>query len=84
MGNDYMQYPGTVKGLAEEIKKACDDYFEKRITNDRIKQIIEWYASSQSDKLFVGDQLNTTITKIIGKRRVRLVNDLLQGENGGS
>lgn len=78
MGNDYMQYPNTVKGLAEELKAACDDYFAKKINNDRIQEIIAWYASSQADKLFVGDQLNSTITKIIGKRRVRLLNDLLQ------
>lgn len=78
MGNDYMQYPNTVKGLAEEIKSACNDYFAKRINNDRIREIIGWYASSQPDKLFDGDLLNPTVSKIIGKRRVRLVNDLLQ------
>ena len=37
MGNDYMQYPSTVKGLAEEIKAVCNDYTAKKINNDRIK-----------------------------------------------
>lgn len=84
MGNDYMQYPATVKSLAEELKKACDDYQSRKITNDRIKEIIDWYASSQADKLFARDQLNPTISKIIGKRRVRLVTDLVQRRIGGA
>lgn len=78
LGNDYMQYPNTVKGLAREIISLFDDYNAKKINNDCIHEVIGWYACSQSDKLFVGDQLNPTIVKIIGKRRVRLLNDLLQ------
>lgn len=78
-----MQYPSSVKGLAEEIKKACDDYFNRKIDNDQIREIISWYASSYSDKLFVGGQLNTTITKIIGKSRTRLLIDLLKEQTEG-
>ena len=81
MGNEYIQYPSTVKTLAEELVKACDDYNARKINNDRIKEIILWYASSQSDKLFAAEQINPTVKKIIGKKRVRLVNDLLREAN---
>lgn len=77
MGNDYMSHPATVKSLAEELKIACDDYFAKRINNDRIKEIILWYANTQPEKLFSNDSINSTIAKIIGKKRVRLINDLI-------
>lgn len=79
MGNDYLQYPATIKALAAEIKKACNDYYARRITNDRIKEIIMWYATYAPDKLFAAEQLNPTVSTIIGKKRVRLVLDLLDG-----
>lgn len=85
MGNEYMRYPSTVKALAEELKKACNDYNSRQISNDRIKEIIDWYAANQSEKLFAADQINPTISKIIGKKRLRLITDLLDApeENGG-
>ena len=44
MGNDFMQYPTTVKMLADEIKRACTAYTSRQIDNDRIREIIFWYA----------------------------------------
>ena len=82
MGNEYMQFPATVKALAEELKVVCDDYYAKKINNDRIKEIILWYADSHSDKFFSGESINPTVSKIIGKKRVRLINDLLRCETG--
>ena len=86
MGNDYMEYPSTVKALAAELVNACNDYNARKISNDRIKEIIHWYAETQGDKLFAADQINPTISKIIGKKRLRLINDLLEAteENGGN
>ena len=78
-----MQYPATVKALAEEIKIVCDDYNMRKINNDRINEIISWYANTQADKLFCNQQINPTISKIIGKKRVRLLNVLLNERNGG-
>lgn len=78
MVNDYMQYPSTIKALAEELKSACNDYNARKINNDRIKEIIYWYAENQADKLFAADKLNPTISKIIGKKRVKLINSILE------
>ena len=79
MGNDFMQYPTTVKMLADEIKRACTAYTSRQIDNDRIREIIFWYANAMPDKLFYGADLNPTISKIIGKKRLRLINDMLDG-----
>lgn len=77
MPQEYMKYPSTVKALAAEIKSACNAYFSRKATNEEIKEIILWYASSQPDKLFWGNEINPTVSKIIGKKRLRLINDLL-------
>lgn len=79
MGNKYMQYPATVKALAAEIKTACNDYTARQITNEQIKEIIWWYATKQPSLLFSADKINPTVAAIIGKKRVRLVNELLDG-----
>ena len=79
MGNNYMQYPTTVKALAAEIKTACNDYNNRQITNEQIREVILWYATKQPNLLFSGDKLNPTVEYIIGKKRVRLVNELLDG-----
>ena len=76
----YLKYPSTVKLLAEEIKKVCNDYYERLIGNKEIEEVIVWYASMFPEKLFEGDELNPTITKIIGKKRVRLINGLLESK----
>ena len=85
MENEYMKYPSTVKALAKELKKVCNDYNSRQIGNDRIKEIIDWYAANQAEKLFAADQINPTISKIIGKKRLSLITDLLEApeENGG-
>lgn len=79
MKNDYMEYPLTVKALAGEITKACNDYMARRIDNNQLRELIFWYAIKQPDKLFAAENLNPTVSKIIGKRRVKLINSLLDG-----
>ena len=80
MGNEYMQYPATVKALAEELKVVCDDYYAKKINNDRVREVVLCYANSQSDKLFTDNDINPTVSKIIGKKRVRLISNLLNDD----
>lgn len=80
MKNDYLQYPATIKALAEELKTVCNDYNARRIDNTEIRKIIVWYATAQADKLFVANHINPTISKIIGKKRVKLISDLLDNQ----
>lgn len=83
MGNNYMHYPRTVKMLAGEIKTICDDYSEKKIDNIELEEIIWWYAETQPDKLFCDGEINPTISKIIGQKRIHLLKVLFNKENGG-
>lgn len=79
MTDSYLQYPSTIRELVAELKKACDDYFARRITNKEIKEIVLWYATSAPDKLFHGEEFNPTVTILLGKKRIRLITDLLDG-----
>ena len=81
MGNEYMQYPASVKALAKELIIVCDDYYSKKINNDRIKEVVLYYADSCPDKFFSGDSLNSTIVNRIGKKRVRLISEVLKSNN---
>lgn len=77
MSDNYLQYPSTVKELAAELIKVCDDYKSRRITNSEIREIIAWYATETPEMLFAFDEINPTVRKIIGKRRERVVVSLL-------
>ena len=52
MSDNYLQYPSTVKELAAELIKVCDDYKSRRITNSEIREIIAWYATETPEMLF--------------------------------
>lgn len=75
----YLQYPTKVKELAAEIIKACNDYKARKIGNEELREVIFYYASKYPEKLFNGAELNPTITKVIGKQRVEIINKLLEG-----
>ncbi|WP_416044949.1 TIGR04540 family protein (plasmid) [Clostridium tyrobutyricum] len=71
--------PKTVKGLAREIINVCDGYWSRKIKEDEAREYIRYWSKYESIKLFKGDKLNSTVTKIIGKRRTELVNTWLVG-----
>ena len=83
MSNDYMHYPTTVKMLAGEIKTICDDYEKRKIDNIELEKMILWYAEKQADKFYSDEEINPTISKIIGQKRINLIKVLLAKENGG-
>jgi uncharacterized protein (TIGR04540 family) len=79
MSVQYLKNPKTVKGLASEIKNICDDYWSRKIQENLAIDFIIQYATYDSDKFFRGSELNPTLVKILGKKRVELVNKFLQG-----
>lgn len=59
--------------------KVTDAYWAREIKEDELKEIIIFWATHENKKLFKGSDLNSSITKIIGKKRVELVNAMLDG-----
>lgn len=76
--NDIIRNPKTVKALADEIIKVCDDYWARQIPEDNAREYIAYWARHEGKKLFKGKELNSTVTKIIGKKRIELVNRWLE------
>lgn len=76
---EYMEFPTTVKELAAEIIKACNDYKARRIGNNKLKQVIMYYAAQFPEKFFNASDLNPTVKKTIGSQRVAIVNKMLEG-----
>lgn len=76
---DIIKNPRTVKGLAGEIIRVCDGYWSRSLKEDEAKEYIRYWSQYESIKLFRGGKLNSTITKIVGKRRIELVKRWLQG-----
>lgn len=79
MSYEYRELVFTVKELAGEITAACDAYKRREISAGRLKEIILAYASAYPDKLFNGTDINPTIKAIIGKKRIALLNTMLDG-----
>lgn len=75
---DYIKHPKTVVQLAEELKKACDEYWTRRtLTEIELKELI--YIWADSGKLLQGNDINSSVKKIIGKKRIELVMKMAEG-----
>lgn len=79
MSEKYTMYPLTVKALADEIIRATNDYRARQLSNAELRELITWYAATVPGKLFNGADYNPTIKKIIGQRRIELLDTLLNG-----
>lgn len=77
---DYIKYPPTTKILIEEIKRACDDYIARRISDNELKSIIWAWADNVGEKMFSRSyEFNPTIIQRVGSKRLTIVNHMLDG-----
>jgi uncharacterized protein (TIGR04540 family) len=76
---DILKNPTTVKLLASQILKACDEYIARKMTDKQLKELLYHYASRHGNKLFCIKGINPTIVNRIGKKRLELLNIMLEG-----
>lgn len=76
---DFIRHPKTRTELAAEIKKACDSYWGREITEAQLKEILYHWALKENKKLFQGQEINPTIKIKLGVKRLDLVNNMLDG-----
>ena len=81
---EYMSFPSTVKELAGEIVRVADDYSARKISNATVQEVIGGYAHNCPELLFNADALNPTVAKIIGKKRCRLVETIVNAAQRSS
>lgn len=79
MEYEFLKYPKSIRALAKEINRVTNDYDARKIGNDELKEIMLWYATKCPDKLFKGLAYNPTLKQIIGKRRIALLDIILDG-----
>ncbi|MDD4680920.1 MAG: TIGR04540 family protein [Clostridia bacterium] len=71
--------PTTVKLLAAQLILACDAYISKRFSEKQLKELVLHYATYHGTKLFSANGINPTVINRLGKKRLELVNIMLQG-----
>lgn len=76
---DIIKNPTTVKMLATQILQACDQYISRGMSEKQLKELLYYYATRHGKKLFSIKDINPTVTNRIGKKRLELVNLLLEG-----
>lgn len=78
--NSIIKNPTSVKMLAEQLKLASDSYISSKMTENEYREIIYHFARNHGKKLFsIHGTLNPTIVNRIGKKRIELLNIMLQG-----
>lgn len=76
---EILKNPTTVKLLAAQIIRACDEYIAMKLTEKQLRELLLHYASHHGKKLFCTKGMNPTIVNRIGKKRLELVNIMLEG-----
>lgn len=79
MEYEFLKYPKTIVILSNEIKRITNDYNARKIGNEELKEIILWYANKCGEMMFQGQSYNPTLKKNIGKRRIKLLEKILEG-----
>lgn len=77
MKKDFIKMPKSVVQLADEIKRAVDMYWNRELKQIELKELVWCWASS--GKLLKADDISSSIKKIIGKKRVDVIEKLLEG-----
>lgn len=76
---DVLRNPTTIKLLATQINLACDYYISKKISEKQLKELVFHYANKHGKKLFDANGINPTIQNRIGKKRIELLELMLEG-----
>ena len=79
MIENYMLYPATITQLVQELRRACDDYNARRITNNDFRELVLYYAQEHPEKIFAGDDYNPTLQIKLGKKRMAMLEKMLEG-----
>jgi uncharacterized protein (TIGR04540 family) len=76
---DILRNPTTVKLLASQINQACDEYIARKLTEKQFRELFMHFAANHGKKLFSRKGINPTIVNRIGKKRLELLNIMLEG-----
>ena len=81
MNSKYLKYPPTVKALINEIKKICDDYINKEISEEVVKEFVDSWITHLGKNFYHDGEFNTTVKARIGAKRMMLLKTIIEDEN---
>lgn len=67
----------TQRELANILNKIVDEYWEDNIKEDELVQHIQTLVINNPGKIKKGDQFTTIIQQVCGKRRLEVINRVL-------
>lgn len=74
----YVAYPSTVVKFSYELKKIISDYQDEKLTNAEVTDLVKFYANTHPEKLFTDNEYNITVQRLVGKKRLDIVDTLLK------
>lgn len=79
MIDDYIKNPKSVRSLSYELKKICDAYWTGNESEHALREYVHHVARHNKLLENNGKCINRSVRTIIGKRRVDLVSQMLEG-----
>lgn len=81
MESKYLKYPSSIKALIVEIKKLCDDYTNKKITENEVKEFIDCWIYYFGENFYFNGEFNPTVKARIGSKRMKLIKSIIETGN---
>ena len=79
METPYIRNPRSLKSLAKEIIRIADDYWTGKIDESILRDYIHHVANKTKLLANNGTDINITVKLAIGKKRMALVMEMLDG-----
>jgi uncharacterized protein (TIGR04540 family) len=79
--SDIIKNPKNVKELGREIRKVCDGYWGRELSEEDAKEMVAYWVKHENRKLFKAEELNPTIRIVIGLKREELILKWIEGFN---
>ena len=67
----------TQREIADVMNKIVDEYWNNNIKEDELIQHIQTLVMNHPGKIIKGDQFTTIIQQVCGKRRLEVINRIL-------
>ena len=77
MVDRYMMYPMSVVEFSNELRKAVSDYKARLLSAAELEEIVLFWARNSPDKFFDGNDYKVTVKRVVGSRRMTVVDKIL-------
>lgn len=76
---DIQRHPRSVVNLAKELKNLIDAYWSRDISEEQMREYVLYFAKYEKKKLFRANDYSPTIKQRVGKKRLEVIDKVLDG-----